>query len=95
MKIAVALSPASIKNHYNQYFVDQAEDDEPFYAKLMYHYLLNSTQYTLIHYLIKRPQMTLTQLCLVACQPIAYVSVDQENQSTIGKVSNPNSNRPE
>ena len=52
------------KNHYNQYFVDRAEDDEPFYAKLMYHYLLNSTQYTLIHYLIGRPQMTLTQLCL-------------------------------
>ena len=32
------------KNHYNQYFVDRADDDEPFYAKLMYHYLLNSTQ---------------------------------------------------
>lgn len=52
------------KNHYNQYFLDRTEDDEPFYAQLMYHYLLNSTQYNLIHYLIGRPQMTLTQLCL-------------------------------
>jgi transcriptional antiterminator len=52
------------KNHYNQYFLNRTEDDEPFYAQLMYHYLLNSTQYNLIHYLIGRPQMTLTQLCL-------------------------------
>lgn len=61
------LSPTLLlnKNNYNQYFVDCSEEEEqPFYSKLMYHYLLNSTQYHFIHSLIGRNQTTLTQLCL-------------------------------